>query len=86
MLLAQSASEAFPRLTDLYSDVSCAALLRFAIGQQATGWCSQGCQAIVDTGTFLLTIPQQYMGSFLEAVGAQESNGEVGATGALLRR
>ncbi|XP_006130476.1 pepsin B-like isoform X1 [Pelodiscus sinensis] len=47
----------------------------FAIGQQATGWCSQGCQGIVDTGTFLLTVPQQYMGYFLQAVGAQESNG-----------
>ncbi|CAM4613336.1 unnamed protein product [Lepidochelys kempii] len=50
----------------------------FAIGQQATGWCSQGCQGIVDTGTFLLTIQEQYMGDFLEAVGAQESNGEGG--------
>uniref|UniRef100_A0A8C3SG13 Peptidase A1 domain-containing protein n=1 Tax=Chelydra serpentina TaxID=8475 RepID=A0A8C3SG13_CHESE len=48
----------------------------FAIGQQATGWCSQGCQGIVDTGTFLLTVPEQYLGDFLQAVGAQESNGE----------
>ncbi|XP_054836902.1 gastricsin-like [Eublepharis macularius] len=45
----------------------------FSIGGQATGWCSQGCQAIVDTGTSLLTVPQQYMGSFLNAVGAQQS-------------
>ncbi|XP_051494705.1 pepsin B-like [Apus apus] len=43
----------------------------FAIGQSTTGWCSQGCQAIVDTGTFLLTVPQEYLDSFLQAVGAQ---------------
>ncbi|XP_034623237.1 gastricsin-like [Trachemys scripta elegans] len=43
----------------------------FAIGGQATGWCSQGCQAIVDTGTSLLTVPQQLMNSFLQDVGAQ---------------
>uniref|UniRef100_A0A8D0GUC9 Pepsin B n=1 Tax=Sphenodon punctatus TaxID=8508 RepID=A0A8D0GUC9_SPHPU len=48
----------------------------FAIGNQATGWCSDGCQAIVDTGTLQLTIPQQYMGYFLQAVGAQQNNGE----------
>ncbi|KAM6295303.1 gastricsin [Aegotheles albertisi] len=43
----------------------------FAIGQSETGWCMQGCQAVVDTGTYLLTVPQQYMDSFLQAVGAQ---------------
>lgn len=52
--------------------------LRFSIGNQATNWCSQGCQAIVDTGTFLLAVPQQYMGSFLQATGAQQAqNGDV---------
>ncbi|XP_003923041.1 gastricsin [Saimiri boliviensis] len=44
----------------------------FLIGGQASGWCSEGCQAIVDTGTSLLTVPQQYMSAFLEATGAQE--------------
>ena len=47
--------------------------LRFAIGDQATGWCSQGCQAIVDMGTFLLAVSQQYMTSFLQSTGAQEN-------------
>lgn len=51
---------------------------RFSVNGQATGWCSQGCQAMVDTGTSLLTIPQQFLGTFLQYVGAQESqNGEV---------
>ncbi|KAI5938575.1 pepsin B-like [Manis javanica] len=49
----------------------------FAVGNQATGLCSQGCQAIVDTGTFPLAVPQQYMSSFLEATGAQQAqNGD----------
>ncbi|KAH1171184.1 hypothetical protein KIL84_006802 [Mauremys mutica] len=42
-------------------------------------------QAIVDTRTFLLTIPEQYMGDFLEAVGAQQNNQDVGATSGLHR-
>uniref|UniRef100_A0A8C6X357 Peptidase A1 domain-containing protein n=1 Tax=Naja naja TaxID=35670 RepID=A0A8C6X357_NAJNA len=42
----------------------------FAIGNTATGWCSEGCQGIVDTGTFLLTIPQQYITDFLQSVNA----------------
>ncbi|OWK51772.1 Gastricsin [Lonchura striata] len=50
------------------------ALEEFAIGQSVTSWCSQGCQAIVDTGTFLLTVPQQYLESILEALGAQETS------------
>ncbi|XP_063813314.1 gastricsin-like [Pseudophryne corroboree] len=44
----------------------------FSINGQATGWCSQGCQAIVDTGTSPLTVPQQYMGSLLQYLGAQQ--------------
>ncbi|KAK2501819.1 hypothetical protein MC885_010231 [Smutsia gigantea] len=44
----------------------------FLIGGQASGLCSQGCQAIVDTGTSLLTVPQQYMSALLQATGAQQ--------------
>ncbi|XP_003403969.3 gastricsin [Loxodonta africana] len=44
----------------------------FLIGGQASGWCSQGCQAIVDTGTSLLTVPQQYLSDLLQATGAVE--------------
>ncbi|XP_022359235.1 gastricsin [Enhydra lutris kenyoni] len=43
----------------------------FLIGGHATGWCSQGCQAIVDTGTSPLTVPQQYLSALLQATGAQ---------------
>ena len=45
---------------------------RFRIGNQATGWCSAGCPAIVDTGTSLLTVPQQFLSALLQATGAQE--------------
>ncbi|XP_066208907.1 pepsin B-like [Saccopteryx leptura] len=63
-----------PVTQELYWQI---AIQEFAIGHQATGWCSQGCQAIVDTGTFLLAVPQQYMGSFLQATGAQQAqNGD----------
>ncbi|XP_032255765.1 pepsin B-like, partial [Phoca vitulina] len=49
----------------------------FLIGNQATGLCSQGCQGIVDTGTFPLTVPQQYLDSFVKATGAQQDqNGD----------
>ncbi|KAF5929705.1 hypothetical protein HPG69_002428 [Diceros bicornis minor] len=42
------------------------------IGSQASSWCSQGCQASMDTGTSLLTVPQQYVSALLQATGAQE--------------
>ncbi|XP_026166324.1 gastricsin [Mastacembelus armatus] len=45
----------------------------FAINGQETGWCSQGCQSIVDTGTSMLTAPSQYLGSLMQAIGAQQN-------------
>uniref|UniRef100_A0A8D2I1U1 Gastricsin n=1 Tax=Urocitellus parryii TaxID=9999 RepID=A0A8D2I1U1_UROPR len=38
----------------------------------ASGWCSQGCQAIVDTGTSLLVVPKKHLSSLLQTIGAQE--------------
>ncbi|KAH0618839.1 hypothetical protein JD844_018335 [Phrynosoma platyrhinos] len=58
-----------PVTEELYWQIG---IQEFSIGGQATGWCSQGCQAIVDTGTSLLTVPKQFMNSFLNAVGAQQ--------------
>uniref|UniRef100_A0A8C3VX62 Gastricsin n=1 Tax=Catagonus wagneri TaxID=51154 RepID=A0A8C3VX62_9CETA len=46
----------------------------FLIGDEASGWCSEGCQAIVDTGTSLLTVPQDYLSALLQATGAQEND------------
>ncbi|XP_028654602.1 gastricsin-like [Erpetoichthys calabaricus] len=43
----------------------------FQINKQETGWCRDGCQAIVDTGTSLLTCPQQYLGYLQQYIGAQ---------------
>lgn len=48
-----------------------------------TGWCSQGCQGIVDTGTFLLTVPEEYIESFLQGLGAQVTSYGVSTHGML---
>ncbi|KAJ8003091.1 hypothetical protein DPEC_G00165770 [Dallia pectoralis] len=49
----------------------------FQVNGQATGWCGQGCQGMVDTGTSLLTAPSQFLGSLMQSIGAQENqNGE----------
>ncbi|XP_070686834.1 gastricsin-like [Pempheris klunzingeri] len=45
----------------------------FEINGQETGWCSQGCQSIVDTGTSTLTAPSQLLGYIMQAIGAQRS-------------
>lgn len=60
----------------------CLCLFRFLIGGEASGWCSEGCQAIVDTGTSLLTVPQAYLSDLVEATGAEEDEyGEVSLGG-----
>lgn len=46
---------------------------RFQINGQETGWCSQGCQSIVDTGTSTLTAPSQFLGDMMQAIGAQQT-------------
>ncbi|KAF3854712.1 hypothetical protein F7725_022767 [Dissostichus mawsoni] len=46
----------------------------FEINGRETGWCSQGCQSIVDTGTSALTAPSQLIGHIMQAIGAQESH------------
>nr|BAM46128.1 pepsinogen C [Cynops pyrrhogaster] len=49
----------------------------FGVNGQPTGWCGQGCQGIVDTGTSLLTAPGQYIAALMQEIGAtQDSNGE----------
>ncbi|GLD60307.1 gastricsin [Lates japonicus] len=45
----------------------------FQINGQETGWCSQGCQSIVDTGTSMLTAPSQLLGSIMQTIGAQQN-------------
>ncbi|XP_028263484.1 gastricsin-like [Parambassis ranga] len=45
----------------------------FQINGQETGWCSQGCQSIVDTGTSMLTAPSQLLGNIMQAIGAQQN-------------
>ncbi|KAK6484929.1 gastricsin-like [Huso huso] len=43
----------------------------FEIDHQETGWCSDGCSAIVDTGTSLLTCPPQFVNELYQKIGAQ---------------
>ncbi|KAK5867539.1 hypothetical protein PBY51_012015 [Eleginops maclovinus] len=45
----------------------------FQINGEETGWCSQGCQSVVDTGTSTLTAPSQYIGYIMQAIGAQQN-------------
>ncbi|XP_027602746.2 pepsin B-like isoform X1 [Pipra filicauda] len=64
-----------PVVQELYWKIS---IEEFSIGYSVTSWCSQGCHGIVDTGTFLLTIPGQFMPALLQALGAEESDYGVG--------
>ncbi|NP_001166470.1 gastricsin preproprotein [Cavia porcellus] len=45
----------------------------FLIDGSASGWCSRGCQGIVDTGTSLLTVPSDYLSTLVQAIGAEEN-------------
>ena len=56
-----------------------APLPRVSVGGESVA-CSFGCQAIVDTGTSLLAVPNRALSSILSALGAN-SNGEVRSQG-----
>lgn len=60
-----------PVTQDLYWQI---AINGFLIDNQVTNWCSQGCQAIVDTGTSLLTVPGQFFDQLMQQLGAQQNN------------
>uniref|UniRef100_A0AAY4DLA4 Peptidase A1 domain-containing protein n=1 Tax=Denticeps clupeoides TaxID=299321 RepID=A0AAY4DLA4_9TELE len=47
----------------------------FAVNNQESGWCSQGCPSMVDTGTLQVTMPQQYFSYLMQNIGAQQNSG-----------
>ncbi|XP_067863688.1 gastricsin-like [Heptranchias perlo] len=62
-----------PVIQEMYWNVGLQSVL---INGQPT-FCSQGCQAIVDSGTAQITIPNEYLRTLLKTIGAyQNQNGE----------
>ncbi|XP_067913824.1 gastricsin-like [Heterodontus francisci] len=62
-----------PVIQELYWNIGMQSVL--LNGQPA--FCFQGCQAIVDTGTSLITVPNEYFGTLLQEINAhQNQNGE----------
>ncbi|XP_053457954.1 gastricsin [Nycticebus coucang] len=47
------------------------AIDEFILGHKRSGLCVHGCQAIVDTGTSRLTVPQNYLYHILQTLGAR---------------
>ncbi|XP_068169088.1 gastricsin-like [Antennarius striatus] len=46
---------------------------RFEINGQETGYCYNGCDSVVDTGTSTLTAPREVLGYLLQEMGAQQN-------------
>ncbi|XP_043572465.1 gastricsin-like [Chiloscyllium plagiosum] len=61
-----------PVIQELYWNIAIQGVL--LNGQPA--FCYQGCQAIVDTGTSLITVPNEYLKELLQEIGASDQNGE----------
>ncbi|XP_067863685.1 gastricsin-like isoform X2 [Heptranchias perlo] len=57
-----------PVIQELYWNIGLQSVL---VNGQPT-FCSQGCQAVVDTGTSEITIPYQYYDTFMQHIGAYE--------------
>ncbi|XP_032074228.1 gastricsin-like [Thamnophis elegans] len=60
-----------PVTQDFYWQI---AVDKFMVDNQVTNWCSQGCQAIVDTGTSFLTVPGQFFDSLMQHIGVQQNS------------
>uniref|UniRef100_A0A8C0GRZ5 Peptidase A1 domain-containing protein n=1 Tax=Chelonoidis abingdonii TaxID=106734 RepID=A0A8C0GRZ5_CHEAB len=66
-----------PVTQDAYWQIGIEGGSNISNGRTPIGWCSSGCQGIVDTGTSLLTAPQAIFSELMEDIGAQEnSDGE----------